>query len=243
LIAASEFAIQELDVGERNWHTRFMRNVTAKALLILFTMIGICLISCTKGVRSSPKDGAVIGPVYTNSYFGFSVLLPKEWAIASEESIKQVQNTGNKVVSKAGGKMVEGALEAAEPNIHYLLMLSEKPIGAPVEFNPSLIIMAEKVSYAPGIQSGKDYLFQMNQIMTAAKLPYEQNGQTEKVQIGGRTFHRADYTATLVGRTIRQSYISCVLNKYALTFLLSAGNDDQMKSLEGVVELVKFQQH
>ena len=99
--------------------------------------------------------------------------------------------------------------------------------------------MAEKVSHLPGIASGEEYLVNVGNLLTQTELPYEAEGEPYEVEIGGRTFHRADFNLNAAGMEIKQSYLALVDEGYALGFILS-GTDDTMAQLEDITKSLKF---
>jgi hypothetical protein len=217
-----------------------MKKFTAHWIFAALLIAGISLCGCSKRSSAGPDAGVVTGRNYTNSFFAFAMTLPEDWPVAGSEVLKRVQEAGHKMMSKAGGKETEALLEAAEPNIRYLLMITEKPYGAPVAFNSSIIFMSERLSDVPGVKTGEDYLFQVDKMLRSAQMPYQQKGAPEKVLIGGKTFYRATYTATMMGQTLVQSYATTMIKEHALSIILTAGGDDQLKQMTAFLDTVKF---
>ncbi|MEL6136496.1 MAG: hypothetical protein AAFR42_03670 [Cyanobacteria bacterium J06628_6] len=187
----------------------------------------------------SPNAGEVKAGTYSNEYFGFSMDFPTEWAVASDETAEELQDMGSDIVA-GDDEALKASIEAAEQNTYQLLMVSEQPVGAPVAtFNPNIVVMAEKVSHLPGIASGAEYLANVSNLLTSTDLPYEAAGEPYEVEIGGRTFHRADFSLSAAGMEINQSYLALVDNGYALGFILS-GTDESMGQLEEITDSLTF---
>jgi hypothetical protein len=188
---------------------------------------------------ANPDVGKSEAGKYTNDYFGFSMTFPAQWAIAPKETAEELQSQGSDIVAGDDPTM-QAAVEAAEKNSYQLLMISEKPVGAPVaEFNANLIVMAEKVSHLPGLTSGADYLASVSNLLQQTELPYQPVGEIQEVEIGGRKFHRADFSLATNGVEVKQSYFATIDKGYALGFILS-GTDGTMPSLEEITQSVAF---
>ncbi|MEO0541867.1 MAG: hypothetical protein AAFZ80_13535, partial [Cyanobacteria bacterium P01_A01_bin.105] len=146
-----------------------------------------------------PDSGEATEDRYTNDFFGFTVAYPPDWAVASDETAEELQEMGSDIVA-GDDATLQASIEAAEQNTYQLLMVSEQPVGTPVTtFNPNVVVMAEKVSHLPGIASGAEYLANVSILLTQTELPYEAKGEPYEVEIGGRTFHRADFQLNAPG--------------------------------------------
>ncbi len=187
-----------------------------------------------------PNQGEVTGGAYTNDFFGFTMTFPDAWAVASDETAEELQEVGSELVA-GDDAALKASIEAAEQNTYQLLMISEQPIGAPsTSFNPNIVVMAEKVSHLPGIVSGEEYLINVGNLLTQTDLPYEANGAPYEVEIGGQTFHRADFDLTAGGMEIKQSYLAMIKDGYALGFILS-GTDASLGNLEEIANSLAFE--
>lgn len=186
-----------------------------------------------------PNQGEVQDGAYTNDFFGFTMTFPESWAIASDETAEELQEVGSEIVA-GDDPALKASIEAAEQDTYQLLMISEQPIGAPTtSFNANIVVMAEKVSHLPGIVSGEEYLINVGNLLTQTDLPYEANGEPYEVEIGGQTFHRADFDLTAAGMEIKQSYLAMIKDGYALGFILS-GTDASLAELEEIANTLAF---
>ncbi|MEM8806985.1 MAG: hypothetical protein AAGF01_13245 [Cyanobacteria bacterium P01_G01_bin.38] len=187
----------------------------------------------------SPDEAKVEAGKYSNEFFEFTMAFPDAWAIASEETTDGLQDTGADMLA-GDDEALKSSIKAAEKNTYQLLMISEQPVGAPTtEFNPNLVVMAEKVSHLPGIASGSEYLANVSNLLLQTDLPYTPDGEPYAVEIGGREFHRADFTLSTAGIEIKQSYLATVDKGYALGFILS-GTDGTMGSLDEITNSITF---
>ncbi|MEO0458060.1 MAG: hypothetical protein AAF152_15970 [Cyanobacteria bacterium P01_A01_bin.114] len=187
----------------------------------------------------SPDAAEVEAGKYSNEFFGFTMAFPDAWTIASQETTDGLQDTGAEMLA-GDDEALKSSIEAAEKDTYQLLMISEQPVGAPTtDFNPNLVVMAEKVSHLPGIKSGSEYLENVSNLLLQTDLPYAAEGEPYEVEIGGRKFHRADFTLSTAGIEIKQSYLATVDKGYALGFILS-GTDDTMSSLDDITQSISF---
>ena len=185
--------------------------------------------SCGKPVnariaaRSSgaPTNGGIAGQVYTNSYFGLTFPIPSDWVVAPAQ-----QPVGPK---------------SANADTHQLLLISRQPLGTKTESNPTLLIVAEKVSPSSA-RNGREYVEHISEMLADSiirdgdkTIPYAKAGKIREFSVGGEDWHRADLTARLGDRTVHQSYISTVIDGYALSFVIAAMSEPEIQELERYV--------
>src|ERR1041385_4509317 len=127
-------------------------------------LLGILGGGCRKAQTTTPDDARIANNVYSNAFFGLTLPIPKDWSVANRETLDETQKIGRQMLAKDKG--MEKALAVAEKKTFQLLLISEKPVGAPVTSNPSLILAAERVAHMPGIKTGEDYLFHATKLLT-----------------------------------------------------------------------------
>jgi len=128
------------------------------------------------------------------------------------------------------------SLDVALKSTYTLLTVFRHPIGTPgITSNPAILIIAEKVSHAPGIKTGKDYLLNVRELMkrTGAQiLPAE----PKEFTFAGRQFFRDDYGVEINGGKITQAYFAQVMKGYALVFIFMGPDqktvDEMAKSMD-----------
>jgi hypothetical protein len=103
-----------------------------------------------------------------------------------------------------------------------------------------MIIAAENVTDDDHIRSGKDYIVKVSRLLANSPLPYQPSGEIREIELGGVTFGRLDFTANITGTTLRQSHLARVINGHALTFILSAGSESEVRKLEAALGSVRF---
>lgn len=208
------------------------------ASLLLITAAVLCG-GCGGVTLGDPSDSKIEDGVYLNTFFELSLPIPEGWVIASAETEKRVRETGREMLS-GQSETIDASLKAAEKSTFQLLMISEYPIGKPVEFNSNLILVAENVSHAPGIETGADYLFHLHQVLTQSAMPYERVNEPEPVQIGGREFYETTYKLKQPQFTIVQNYLVTIDNGFALALISSSNTDPSFERLRAISETLQF---
>jgi len=187
---------------------------------------------------TTPANATVEPGSYTNHFFGFTMQFPDSWAIADQSTTQAVQDMGLDMIA-GGDEAFRDMAEASLVQTYNLLTISPYPLGAPVESNPNLIVLAEPVSAFPGIQTGEDYMFHLRQMMEMGQMPYTIQRDPYPVDLGGQTFYRLDTTFDVYNISVRQSYLTTINSGFALTLILS-GFEPDMEQLEAVAQSMQF---
>jgi hypothetical protein len=215
--------------------------LTARSTVAALLFLSICFsfVGCDEGGTqegASPATqeigfGSFEGLVYTNEFFGLSVTAPEGWFIQDRQ--------GQLAGMEMGGEMIAGddenlraAMKAGKINTVPLFAVYEHPVGTSVPFNASVQGVAERISHAPGIQRGRDYLAHVRKGLQAGQMSitFEDGYQTAK--LGGRSFDVLRMTTHLGNLNISQEYYAIVHKGYALGFVLSyIGQEQQAKAM------------
>lgn len=148
----------------------------------------------------------------------------------NQESFDRAKEVGTKIVA-GGDKQAEAVMKASEERTKQLFLVSEKPFGAAVEMNRSIVIAAEDLSGAPGVQTGKDYLFHALKLLTGPGKPLKQLTEPFPVQLGSKEFYRVDLAATVMGRSFHQAYFTTVEKENALMLVATAESEDEISTI------------
>lgn len=195
--------------------------------------------SKSNGSKKDVDLGSVVDGVYKNDYFGVTVDLPKDWEVQDGEVMKELMEIGKDVIA-GDDESKKKQLEIAELKVLNLLMVSQYPLGE-VEPNPSVIVLAEKVSKLQGISSGEDYLLANKKVLESTGIPYEFNEITT-TNIGGKEFHVMVLTVEIdTDFIMTQKYYSTVFNGYAFNFITTAEDDETIAATDQVVQSAKFE--
>jgi hypothetical protein len=197
------------------------------------------LIGCGFLGLSDPQDATQTSETYRNHYFGFEIALPKAWEVASHQTTEAITQTGLEMVA-GDGPGGRAAASAALKNSYQLLTISKHPLGSPVDFNPMLMVMAEKVSHLPGVKSGKDYLFHMKSAVRASRLPLKADGEAVVADLGGSQFFRQIFLFDDPRMRATQSFNVAVRKGYALCFVATYKGQSQADELKWILSSVYF---
>lgn len=186
---------------------------------------------------ASPLDARLVDGAYENAFFGLRLPLPDGWAVAPPETEAELLEIGRRTFDQ-DDPAFEARVASALPRTFQLLTLSRHPVGSPVPFNPMIAIMAEDVAHAPGVATGRDYLFHLGRLLEQSRIPYRPLGQARPFELGGRRFHRQDFEIVPPG--IAQSYVFTRDGRYVLGFILTARSPAHMDALFGILSRARF---
>lgn len=211
---------------------------SARIVFVLLLAIVTCSFISDKGKKftyGQIKDG-----IYTNSYFNMEMPLPDKWVVQNREQITRIEEKGREIVA-GDDKDLQRALKNGTLTSATLMVLYKYELGSAVDYNPSFSMVAEKVSEAPGIVDGADYLFNVRRLLqrSAVKIKCE-DGDFTPVTIGGEQFYMLKASMDYMGLTIRQQYYSTVKNGFALSMVVAFIDEDQKAELEKIIGTIKF---
>ena len=207
-------------------------------LLLLITLV--C--SCQSNEKPEGFDyGTVENNLYTNSFFNFKATLPDGWIVQSKKQTEDLVEIGKDMVA-GEDENLKAVINASEINSAYLLTVFQYEVGAAVDYNPSLMLIAENLKIAPGIKNGSDYLFQTRKLFEQSQIKYNHIDDTfEKVKIGNRDFYRMNLDINHTGMNIKQSYYSTVINGFSFNAIISYVTDNQKQELEKTLSTFNFE--
>ncbi len=165
-------------------------------------------VSSASAASGSPANsGAVAGNTYTDHTFGFRYTFPAGWTAHGDVTNKAIMDVGKRIV--AGQSPVQqAATEAAFQRTTLLLSVFQYPFGTPGVKNENVLVMAERVDFAPGIQTGQDYLLALKANYRRAPLHYVFSDEISEYNFGGREFFRLDDELQTPGSIVYQSMFS-----------------------------------
>lgn len=203
-------------------------------IIVMFITIG-----CSKKATDEIDFGTIENHVYHNQYFAMSIKLPEAWSTQDLESRRQIMDTGGQMIA-GEDKNLQAAVKAAELTTVYMVSVSKHPVGAPVDSNPSLQCLAEKVRHMPGIVTGKDYLFHVKKVLESSQMQVAFIDETSNETIGGQNFDLLETEMFMAGQQIRQKMYATILNGYALLFVGTYSNEDEWLELRPIFESIIF---
>lgn len=211
--------------------------------LRLLCALALCAMSfgCQEKVVDEIGFGAVEDGVYRNKYFGMAVAIPSGWSIQDRKSTDAIAEIGEKAIAGDDENM-QAVLKAGDIRTLYLLTVFRHPLGTPVEFNPSIICVAERIRHMPGIKRGSDYLFHARKLLEAGQMKFTFPGEVYPETIGGVEFDVLEVHTSLPTGTVKQKYYATVIKGYALNLILSFGTEEEESALDAILGSATFEQ-
>ena len=212
---------------------------SSKLLLMAQIVVLAGLVSGCGKAQEEIDFGIFNHSIYTNRYFGMTVAIPADWSIQDQEAQRRLMKLGGNIVA-GDDKNMKSLLKASELQSVNLFAAFQYPVGTPVTFNPSVLAMAEKVRELPGIKTGKDYLFSVRRIMELAQIQvlFPKDVYTE--HLAGTNFDVMETTISVHGITVRQKYYATIEKGYALSFVISFEDDQQLSDDQKILNTVRF---
>jgi len=219
-----------------------------KTQLKIITLLGLMLILSSCANSSSENDfeknlpksfdyGSTEDGFYTNDYFNFEFKYNTDWTVLSKEETNQVIAHGQEMMGD--DELTNKLIDAAKINTAYLFTIFKEPVGSPVEFNPSMMIIAENLNNAPGITTPEDYSKAAKIQLGRIDLPYEFD-ETEKIKLGNQD--ASLFVAHLDGGTLNvsQNYYTILKDGFSVSFILSYNSEKELAELKAMIESVVF---
>ncbi|GLR19953.1 hypothetical protein [Portibacter lacus] len=210
-------------------------------LIISFTIIFTLLYGHTNA-QSFPETfdfGTTESDSYQNDFFKMEITFDSTWVIQDRRQMNSLVKTGGEIVA-GDDEMLKSVVKASMVNTAYLLTIFKYEVGAPVEFNPSFLVVAENTINFPGIKKGSDYLFHSKKLLQQSQVPYTFDKDIFQQQVGSIEFYVMEAKVDYLGNTIVQDYMTAVINGFSLTFILSYTNEDEKSELYDILEHIMF---
>ena len=215
-----------------------------KNKLYISSLIISCLIilGCDRQENMTDFDyGSIEKNIYTNTFFNMRMTLPEDWVVQSEQETEEIMEEGLKLVA-GNDKNLETVIKASEVNTANLFMLYQYELGAAVDYNPSLMMVAENLRNAPGVKTGADYLYHARKLLARAQMQYDHiDEEFEEVDINGVPFHLMNTNINYLGFDIKQKYYSTVLYGFSLNMIISYVDEEQKAELEESIHSLTFE--
>jgi hypothetical protein len=212
---------------------------TLCSVLVLLVVVSSC------SGPDAPADfdyGKVENNRYVNSYFDFEMSLPPDWVVQTQEEMERITSVGKDLVAGDDQRM-KAIIKASEVNTANLLAVYRHEYGAAVEFNPNIMLIAENIAHAPGIKSGKEYLFQSRRLLTQSQFQYDHlDEEFEKEQIGGADFYKMNAQINYGGLSIGQTYYSTIIKGFSFNVIISYSGETEKQALVNMVNSMTFRQ-
>lgn len=217
--------------------------MTKRIYFIGLLLLAVIITSCQMNGKPDSFDyGKVENDIYSNSFFNMKMNLPTGWVVQSQEQMNNIRNAGKDLVA-GDNTQLKAVIKASEVNTANLLAAFQYEMGSPVDFNPSIIIVAENLKIAPGIKTGSDYLFQTRKLLEQSQVKYaELDSVFAKEVISGVDFYTMNALMKYMGTEIKQLYYSTVMHGFSLDVIISYSTDEQKAVLMKAIDSLEFKE-
>lgn len=225
---------------------------------VLKAMLGFVLlaaaVSCgPQGERGAASSAAKAGPTdvgpttktgantYANKSLGVTITAIDGWTVIDDTKVKDLMSNSSDAVA-GDDKQLKAVLEASRKKSGPFFTSFKLPVGAPVDFNPSLTAAYENVSIAPGVKTGKDYFFHTRKLMERGAIPYVwDDAEARPRTIGGQSFDEMRVHLERPGLPpIRQSYYAARHGDMVVAFILSYVTSEEREMLDAAVDNIRL---
>lgn len=190
--------------------------------------------------RITPESGFVSDNIYTNEFFAFKYHFPKRLSVQSGRTGDFLLGVDKAQDSKATASSVS-VLGFLASKTHQLLVLLERPYDTLVPVNSGVTILAAELSFAPGIQTGKDFNMMLSRHRRGDDRGLMLIQEPQDCDFGGKNFSRMDFKSKgELGNTEYESIVSTVLRGHALIFVVAAQTSDRLEALVESLNTLEF---
>lgn len=209
---------------------------------IIYLIIVTVLLSCSDQKKNLPQNfdfGKTENGSYQNDYFDMEVSFNPNWIVQDKQAMNNLIEVGSNFAI-GDQKKLKSIIEASQVNTAYLLAVFKHEVGAAVEYNPSLMIVAENTKNFPGIKDGKDYLFHAKKLLKQSQMPYSFEKDLFEKKVGKSSFHVMEASLDYMDQKIIQNYITTVNRGFSLSFIISYTTEEEKNELYEVINNIKI---
>ncbi len=177
---------------------------------------------------------------YRNDYFGFSLSFPRSWTAVQQRIPHQFQKPGGDILVR-DGVLKREVVEADQRNTHTLLNITNRLDPFP-DYVPSIAIVAEGIHEGAPFHTAEGYIAHTAKFLSAIRSPkYRIVKAARPVSLGGRQFYRATFEGTRADFTGRQFYYARLARGFALSIVVSGGDQEQLARADSVLHAIRFE--
>ena len=208
-------------------------------MLVAGLLCSVLMIACSD--KKAVDFGTFEAGNYTNTFIDLMLSIPESWHVLDLESRLEIMKRGGEIVA-GENKSLKAAIKAADLQSINLLTAYEHPPGAAVTTNPGIMLIAEKVTHAPGIKRGSDYHYHAKKLMKFSRMKVSYPKEIYEKTIDGVTFDIMETEINMgPGVVIRQRQYAAIVKGYALMMALTYQDDSGLNQLEKIVETLTFE--
>ncbi len=208
-------------------------------MIVAWLFSSVLVIACSD--KKAIDFGTFEAGNYTNTFFDLMLSIPDSWHVLDLESRLEIMKRGGEIVA-GENKSLKAAIKAADLQSINLLTAYEHPPGAAVTTNPGIMLIAEKVTHAPGIKRGSDYHYHAKKLMKFSRMKVSYPKEIYEQTIDGITFDIMETEITMgPGIVLRQRQYATIMKGYALMMALTYQDDSGLNQLEKIVKTLTFE--
>ena len=204
--------------------------------------LSIIFFQCTEKINEIPESfdyGKSENGVYSNDFFDLKFEYDTSWVLQSKEEMNELAELGTEVLAD-GDEEMKQKFDAATINSAYLFTAFQYEVGSTLDFNPSVIVMAENTKFAFGIRNGKDYLEACKKQLNQTGIDCEFNDVYGEQKVGSAVFPVLNTKMNYGGISVSQDYMTTVTKGFSLTFILSYTTEEQKELVYSIFESAEF---
>ena len=208
---------------------------------LLIALIAVILVPwLTIGQKvSAPDDASIKDHVYSNRFFNFTYTYPQNWVVHGEPTNQHLREVGKQRITTSGALTAEES-DLALKNTFQLLTVFQHALGTPgLHFNPSVMVVAEDVRFAPGIKDGRTYFEYVRPLVQKSGGQLVQP-QPIEMKVSGRSYFRHDIILTVNGQQVHQAMVVGVEKGYILAFVFTSDDPSRVSDLVQSLNSVRF---
>lgn len=201
----------------------------------------ICLLLCISCAQkeSKPDKGKVTDNVYENEFFGVQVTIPIAWVVQNAEQIRDLTENSKSIVQHANPEMA-AKVDSIQDKIIQMLTVFQYPVEDTSTFNPSFVMMAEKLP-TKLLMDEKVYIKLTIEQLKRTGLYQSIDPNGKKINLGGRDFFTLSVTSTWKGeKDLTQDFYVSVMRGYAVVIITSYTARQQQDQLIDILRSLKF---
>lgn len=179
---------------------------------------------------------------FFSSQFRINLSVPSSWSVSGKETIDAVADIGGKIIS--GDDEIKKILhEESKKRTENIFLISQYEVGTPVQFNPSIVSVSENIALAPGIKSGKDYLYHVEQLLLGSAANYSIVEHYKPTIISSYSFDAFKAKTTINGTSFYQDYYATKAGKSVLSFIITYSNQEEFTAFDKVLKNIKIEEN
>ena len=177
---------------------------------------------------------------YHNSFFELDMDLPSQWVLQSQTQTEHIMKSGEAIIA-GNDQNMQAAIKEIDVASANLVTVFQYELGAAVNYNPNLMLLAENLKHAEGVKNGADYLFHSRKLLMQSALKFEHvDDSFDRILINGKEFYTMHVSLNYMGLEIKQIYYSTIQSNFSLSLILSYVTEEQKSELMKSLNSMRF---